>query len=53
MKTERKLRYMLERIDNLNEDIEKANEARKERDILRKEISELMKVYIKTVEEVV
>lgn len=51
METERKLRYMLERIDCLNEDIKKANEARKERDILRKEISELMEAYIETVNE--
>lgn len=52
MKTERKLRYMLERIDILNNDIEKAKESKKERDVLRKEVSELMKAYIETVEEV-
>ena len=36
METERKLRYMLEQIDKLNDLINKAERARKERDKLRK-----------------
>lgn len=51
METERRLRYALERIDYLNDLIVKGEEAKEERDELRNEISELMKTYIETVEE--
>ncbi len=51
MKTEKELKFMLEKIDSLNDLIERANRARKERDELRKQVSRLMKIYIETVEE--
>lgn len=51
MKTEKELKFMLEKISNLNDLIEKSNEARIERDELRKQVSRLMEIYIETVEE--
>lgn len=51
METEKKLRDMLERINTLNNIIEDAREARKERDELRKEISKIMQFYMETVNE--
>lgn len=51
METERKLRYMLEHIDKYNDLISKAEEAKKERNTLRKEVAKLMAIYVETLNE--
>lgn len=51
METEKRMFYILEAINELNEIIKKGNEAREERDKLRKEISIIMESYVETVNE--
>lgn len=51
METEKKLKYMLDRIVELNDIIENGREAIEERKRLRKEIAELMGHYAETINE--
>lgn len=51
MKTEKELRYMLERLTSLNDFISKAEEAKQKRNQLRKEITGLMSIYVETLNE--
>lgn len=51
MEQEKKIKDMLERIDLLNIDIERGNQARNEREVLRVRVADLMEDYTWAVKE--